>query len=335
MRTLAIAQYWQRHVGPVAYACCQLTDGLDQRLRQEGMTLHGCEHPAGSHADASWTQGLVQSFDALILDGYLFDDSYQEGVFRGRSTGLVVDDYHHATHQHADLVLNPNLGADAQAYRHPQRVLAGCRYTLLRDEFLVAVQGGWKRTIHQASDRPIRILVTLGGSDPVNATTVVAQVLNTLDVEGPFETQIVLGPGFRHHAELHQVPGVKEERFQVVSSPPDLAGLYQWADVAICAGGGSNWELSMFGTPRLVLPIADNQREVARQLASCGACLVADYQDSKQLALKITQLVLSPELRQRMMESSQELVDGQGRKRVVEAILQHIRNQDDNGPVTV
>ena len=93
--------------------------------------------------------------------------------------------------------------------------------------------------------------------------------------------------------------------------------------------------MSLFGIPRVLIPIADNQQPVAEALGNAGACLVADREVPGQLEGKIRELVLSAEMRIRMMEVSRRLIDGRGRERVIQQIVDRLVERDSHGPCSV
>ena len=103
----------------------------------------------------------------IVLDGYHFDGSFQDGLVAGGRRVLALDDYCHAGWYHADLVLNQNAGAEAVLYanRAPTTVLLlGPRFALLREEF--REWSGQHRRIPLCARR---VVVTLGGSDPTTS----------------------------------------------------------------------------------------------------------------------------------------------------------------------
>lgn len=107
----------------------------------------------------------------------------------------------------------------------------------------------------------------------------------------------------------------------------NMVPLYQWADLAICGGGSSNWEMSCLGVPRLVIPIAENQRPVARQLAANGVCEILEDGTPEQLRERVRQLLLSSGQRNQMMMASRSMVDGRGSQRVVDHLLNQLNCQ--------
>ena len=48
--------------------------------------------------------------------------------------------------------------------------------------------------------------------------------------------------------------------------PEVMAG----ADLAIAAGGSTNWELAFLGLPSMIITVAENQSAIAQQLGKMG-----------------------------------------------------------------
>ena len=91
-----------------------------------------------------------------------------------------------------------------------------------------------------------------------------------------------------------------------------------------CACGGTSWERCSLGLPTLVVVTADNQRDIARDLAAAGAVEVigdAGEVTEKTLATRIAALRDDPSRRRDMARSAASVCDGQGVARVVAALM--------------
>ena len=202
----------------------------------------------------------------FVVDGYHFDAEYQKSIKAAGYKLLWIDDYGHADHYYADLVLNQNISADPFLYsnREPYtQLLLGPRYALLRREF--ERWQDWQREIPPMAQK---VMVTLGGADPDNVTLKVIQALKQVDVPG-LEAQIVIGPA-NPHLELLKKEIGDESRLNLLMNVADMPALMAWADVAISAGGTTGWELAFMGLPGLIIILADNQRPVGQWLDQSG-----------------------------------------------------------------
>ena len=285
MRCLALAEPWLQAGSAVTLLTASPPPALRARAEVLGVTIKELSAASDSPADASETIAFAQSLRAtwLVLDGYHFDAGFQRAVKSAGLRLLVFDDTAHATHYAADFVLNQNLGASASLYPHRDpttRLLLGPRFVQLRGEFAsfnaqaanprlssLAPIGGEGRG---EGARPPRVLVTLGGSDPDNATGEVLSVLRTIP---NLTADLILGPANPHAGALQSAIRNPQSAIHLHQNPPDLPPLMARADLAICAGGTTAWELSFLGVPMLVLVLAENQRTNAERLAATGAAV--------------------------------------------------------------
>jgi UDP-2,4-diacetamido-2,4,6-trideoxy-beta-L-altropyranose hydrolase len=262
---------------------------------------------------------LEDDVDLLIVDHYGLDITWESRLADACGSIVVIDDL--ADRQHAaDLLLDQNLRPDgAYAYEAlvPDRcrVLSGPRYALIRDEY-VRARHPW-RNRNGAS----RVLVTLGGVDDLALIRVIVEGLSALDSQLAAVDLVVAEPGLVRGA---LGPLVKALPLQIHGPQPHLADLMSQADVAIGAGGGTTWERLCIGLPSVITSRADNQRRGTRELAARGA--VIDLGDADELTSAgvrdaVDVLAASDEQRRRMHELGQALVDGYGRKRVIESII--------------
>ena len=139
MRMMALSQAFRRRGGKVAMVVGELPRVLIRRLESEKIQLYQIRHHQGDAADAVDTREIAFAYQPnwIALDGYRFTDAYQSTIADSPAKLIVMDDFGHAAHQHADLVINQNIYSSATEPGPgcgPQR-LFGIRYALLRDEF--------------------------------------------------------------------------------------------------------------------------------------------------------------------------------------------------------
>lgn len=318
MRCLALAQAWQETGGAVCFALAWPTPTLETRLQAEGMTVvHLTDIAVGSSADADATIALAQqrNVEWVVVDGYHFDAAYQRQIKQAGLSLLFIDDYAHASHYYADIVLNQNIYARAEMYasREPYtRLLLGTEYALLRREFWA--WRDWQRPI---SDKARKILVSLGGGDPDNMTLTVIQALQQLPDDD--WTAIVLVGGQNPHYHELATAVANDPRIQLRQNATNVPELMAWADIAVSASGSSSWELCFMGVPTLLIVLAENQRPIAKGLANQRAIIDMGWHRSLQpmhIAQSL-QLILSDlDKRQQFSQTGRRLVDSAGAKAV-------------------
>jgi UDP-2,4-diacetamido-2,4,6-trideoxy-beta-L-altropyranose hydrolase len=328
MRCLALAQAWRHTHGPVTFIGRLESTPLQARLVREGFGLL----PVASSAAYSRETGVLpaqlpipeeDSGAWYVVDGYHFDLAHHRALRQAGFHVLVIDDNAHLSAYEADIILNQNLHADKLRYRcNPDAVsLLGTKYALLRQEFLPAIQPA-----RMPPSLCRRILVTLGGADPGNVSLTVLKALQRLcgNHRADLEVRVVVGPANPHLAALQR--GLVNLPFvcDLVSASDDMPTLMHWADVAVTAAGGTCWELACLGVPFGTIVVADNQEQVAEELAAAGVSVhfgrVRELRNEK-LAADIASLMADDEQRRMMVETGRRLVDGHGAARVVEMMV--------------
>lgn len=317
MRCLALAQAWQE-VGGAAHFLGNVAPMLEARLRAEGMGTSQLNAVPGDSADAAQSIALAREMEAawVVADGYQFDAANQQAIKEAGLRLLFLDDYGHASHYCADLVLNQNIYAHPSLYakREPYTtLLLGTRYALLRREFWPWC--GWQRKIPPVARR---VLVTLGGADPNNITPKVIQALGLVRVSS-LETVVVVGGSNPYYEELQAAARHSSFAIRLEHNVANMASLMARADVAVSAGGSTCWELAFMGLPSIVLALAENQDAIAEGLDSAGVVRSLDRQgDVTVLELRngLEKLIQGEAVRAKMCGLGQQLVDGLGGHRV-------------------
>ncbi len=278
--------------------------------------------PTGSAADADRTLRQAAELDAswVVADGYDLGSAFQERLVAGGVWLLSLDDRSRAGPHHAHLVLDQSI--DASPSHYPDRaartrLLLGSRYVLLRPAF----RGGDFET-SSIPPRASRILVTMGGADPVDATSRIADVLAEID-DPELRAVLLMGPANPRRAAL--AARIQDPRLEVRGPVQAMIPLLEWADLAIAAAGSTTWELCRVGVPTLLVVLADNQEPVARGVAAHGAAVNLGRHDALRagsLAASIEALRADPEARGSLSAAGRALVDGGGAERVLEAMLE-------------
>ena len=330
MRCLALGQAWQEQGNVAHFALATEIPTLETRLTSEGIITHCLAVKAGSDADAIQTTKLAHHIGArwVVVDGYQFNAGYQQAIKQAQLRLLFLDDYGHAEHYYADLVLNQNISADEAFYynREPYtRLLLGRRYTLLRREFWA--YRGWQRTIPVVARR---VLVTMGGSDPNNVTLRIIRALEQATVKR-LEAIVVVGAHNPHIETLRTAVQFSRIRIQLQQNSTHMPELMAWADVAISAGGSTCWELAFMGLPSLVGVIADNQLGIALGLARQNVAQNLGWFEAineDYISEALISLVNDYARRVRTSEAGHRLVDGKGGQRIGAAIQDYDRTNN-------
>jgi spore coat polysaccharide biosynthesis predicted glycosyltransferase SpsG len=217
-------------------------------------------------------------------------------------------------------VLNQNLHADRRLYANCSthtRLLLGASYVLLRREFVDRAPD-----CVTVSDNARHVLVTMGGSNPVNVIEKIVLALAGID-DPAMKVRVLVWPGNRRLSDLAK--GIADPRIELQHAGDAMVETMQWADIAIAGAGTTTYELCFMGVPTLLVTLAENQNGVARAMKRESVCVDlggAQELDADTLSRHIQKLRDSPEERLRMSSRGREVVDGRGGARVLEAMVQ-------------
>lgn len=322
MRCLALAQAWQARGGKTILVSHDLAPALAQRIQTEQISLVPVRAGLNLAEDAALLieTARAQNAEWVVVDGYHFDANYQRVIKAAGFKLLVLDDNGDYEHYYADFVLNQNLHATPELYAQREaytKLLLGNRYVLLRREFLE-----WRMWERQIPDVAKRILVTLGGGDPENATLSVIRALNEIDIAG-LESVIVVGAASPHRQVIERMAKQSHVKMRVESNVTDMPALMAWADVAISGAGSTVWELAFMGLPSIVMPLAENQKEIARELTARRFFLSFQkltQENQDEFARGLTTLCSDSVRRTEMSHGARTLIDGKGAARVVQEL---------------
>lgn len=330
MRCLALAHAWQDRLGHAVIATARPSRALEARLIQERLGVQHINVEPGSRADADLTIDLARKLRAgwIVLDGYHFCSDYQQAIKEAGLHLLVIDDFGHADHYAADIVLNQNIYAAEHFYPSRKgytRLLLGTQYVLLRREF--QEWSSWQRTLPEVASK---VLVTLGGSDPDNVTRRVVLALREIP-EKNLRVIVLIGGNNPHREQLEFVVRSAGGSIELQTNAMDMPSLMAWADCAIGAGGTTSWEAAFMALPNALLILADNQEATVKALAERGVSLNlgrGSEAKSREIAAALNGWFSSAHCRCDMARRGRELVDGKGAARTVGLMLEIVQKED-------
>jgi UDP-2,4-diacetamido-2,4,6-trideoxy-beta-L-altropyranose hydrolase len=322
MRCLALAEAWQDTGGEVSYVSAFYAQALEVRLKREGIQIQHTYEKVGTRGDADETARIAQEHGAdwIVVDGYRFGAGYQKAIKDSGLSLLFVDDYGHADHYYADIVLNQNIYADIYFYPKYEpytQFLLGTKYALIRKEFLKL------SSLHRdIPDIARKILVTFGGSDPNNVTLKIVEALKKINVN-KIDVIVIIGGANPYFNLIHEI--VKDlPNFTLIKNAENMPELMAWADIAISAGGSTCWELAFMGLPSILCPIAKNQKIITQELFKIHASVgfpLGKLTSTKDVAHFIDSFLNNKKLRTDFSRTQKKIVDGAGAKNIVSIMI--------------
>lgn len=254
MRCLALAAALREEGAEVTLASDEMIDALRRRANAIGVrTVPRVPVPDF----AEW----------VVFDGYHLDARARSVLTPPASRTLVIDDLA-GNIADAALILNQNLYATPAGPTRPiseAELLAGPAYALLRPEFAALTP---ERPQPDVADR---ILVTMGGADPGNATATVIAALAAIRPSP--DVRVVIGAA---HSSIEAIERLGAAHgFFVVRDADSLAPHLAWADVVVSSCGTSVLESACAGRPIVGVVLAANQRAVADAVEREGIGVIA------------------------------------------------------------
>lgn len=246
--------------------------------------------------DAADTKAVIgDDVDWLVLDHYAFDARWQIAVAGPRTKIMVIDDLADRAHE-ANLILDQNLGRKPHDYddlvpEHCNRLI-GPRYALLRPEFAAGRAASRAARLR----RPLQhILVTMGGTDVIDATSRVMDAISCAILPNGAHLTVVMGSNAPALKRVRTLAAQMPWPTTVLVDVLDMAELMAQADLAIGAGGSTTWERCCMGLPGIIIQTADNQANAVNAMHALGAAFNPGALQSKafgnQLRYGLTQLM--------------------------------------------
>src|SRR5262249_45410953 len=183
-------------------------------------------------------------------------------------------------------------------------------YALLRREFR-----SWQSLPRRFPADARQVLVTLGAADPRNLTAAVVGSLGPT-LSAAAEIVVVVG-GSNPHADALAVRAAQLPNCRLVRDPGgDMPRLMAAADLGVCGGGSTMWEMAGMGVPFIPIVIAENQRQAVAAMARDGYPIVDGAAIARDLPAPAVALAADAGRRAALSRRGHQLVDGRGAERV-------------------
>lgn len=291
------------------------------RLKQLGRTA--CDMQAEQKSEHKHIPQVI------LVDSYFVTAEYLQALRTYGRVYLLEDMPGHIWP--VDGVINYNAFADLRSYEEIYRknkenlsdmdvkqhtkLYIGASYVPIRSQF-----AGYN---YQVQGQVKELLVTTGGGDREN---IAGKILERLEYM-KCRVHVVSGP-YNPHGEW--LDSYARAHLQVVvhRRVEDMARLMLQCDLAVTAGGTTVYELCALGVPFVCFSYAENQEALTEYVGGQEIGLNAGkyHRDSGETLYNIGNLVqraaADPRLRRQMSQRARKLVDGQGARRLAEALLE-------------
>lgn len=289
-------------------------------LEIEAQQNHSAWLGADWTIDAEQTIAAIgeMAIDWLIVDHYALDVGWEKTLRSLCTKLMVIDDLADRPHD-CDLLLDQNLGRDAEHYRQlvPNNctVLAGPHYALLRPEFANMRAESLR---NRAPPQIKHLLITMGGVDYIDATGKVLEALQDCPLAEDLRITVVMGSHAPWLARVQLLAKQMPQPTEVKINVNNMAQLMADSDLAIGAAGSTSWERCCLGLPSIVAVQAANQQLIANALELSGAAKTFNINVGvKAIRSLIASVLINRNILQQMTKSASTITDGKGVERVI------------------
>lgn len=164
--------------------------------------------------------------------------------------------------------------------------------------------------------RPV-ILVSMGGSDPLDLTRMAACALSK--ITAPFKARFIIGPGFRNIQRLSREIEAMSPTFEAVQGIADIGPEFAAADLALVTFGVTAYELAALGVPALYLTLTDDHSLSASSFGEAGMGIVLGLGRVlriEDIARAVWKLIRDQDRRRDMRAAGLNTVDGTAGRRI-------------------
>lgn len=319
-----------REVSPASQK--QLQDlGIELRSFSIPDTINKKSEREQFDAETSWE--LIQqnrSDSALIVDSYQLGEIWQTFFFDKVERLCVIDELDDRIYR-CHMLVDQTYGKTAEEVknRFPDIVTlcVGSEYALVRKQFSELRQASLQQRA-AGINKPKKILITMGGSDAKNASSIFIKALQLHRQARDLCVTVVVGELCPHIDVIKMAFEQAEfaEKHLLINTA-DMAQLMAASDICISAAGSTLLELATLGVPTLSLQTADNQRRQNDNLAKDGALIAMGHRhnaDPQSLYTMHLNKVLDGHVDlSALSKRIAQVTDGRGAERVADVLLGH------------
>jgi UDP-2,4-diacetamido-2,4,6-trideoxy-beta-L-altropyranose hydrolase len=258
----------------------------------------------------------LQKVDTLLIDSILIHRSLFKQIAKIVSNIIFIDDYYQWKHKKG-IIIDWTVFAEKNRkdkINKSEKYLLGTTYAALRKEF-------WDIPKKKVSNFMKNILITFGGNDLRNLSPKIISLINSYFPNS--ETTVIIGGSYNN---LKEIEAEVNESTTLVFSPDatKMKDCMLKADIAIASGGQTLYELARVGVPTIAIILVDNQIDDTNGWQKTGFLLNAGWWNDNRLEENIVTLItkcLKRSNREKMGVIGRSFIDGQGAKRIAQAII--------------
>ncbi len=324
VRCLTLADSLKSNGHTVEFICKKIDGNLIELIEARGYLTYEIAYSSATGRQVNWADDVSEAkkailakgvYDWIVVDHYFLDLKWEIAMKNHCKKLMVIDDLANRNHS-CDLLLDQNY-EDNSRYNNlvgnKCKKLLGPKFALLNEAYAKF------RAIREYPTATIsRVFIYFGGSDVFNLTerSLLALCCNELN---SIYVDIVVGPSYAHHDSLRLLAN-QRGRTTIHNHLSNLATLMAAADIAIGAGGVTNWERICVGLPSILISVAENQELISQILNQKGIVNYLGKHDSvsaEAIFRALKSEINNPNLLKKIGEGM-DLCDGLGVRRVIE-----------------
>lgn len=260
------------------------------------------------------------SEDYVIVDSYKADIEHYKKIALKSKRALYIDDNGRIEYPRG-IIVNPAIDSSYidYSYMPEERVLKSSKYVILRPAFRYIENKKLQENVR-------RIVVIMGGTDIRNITTKI--VNNICEVNQNIIFDVVVD-AFQFE-KLSSINKIKNVNYHKDLSEIEMKQIMLNADMAISGAGQTIYELIATHTPFIAIQVAENQQNNIDSLKEQLPSQIVLRYDDENLIEKLQEKILEIkgcEFRKKLSEGMKNIIDGNGSKRIIDALLSERENE--------
>ncbi len=260
----------------------------------------------------------------LIIDSderIYYDEEFQKNII-SKNIYLFHITFKHDEHFFSHIIHNQNLLALEHEYSAQDytKKLLGPEFVILKPQYLKLRCKGL-----DFRDDVQNLLISFGGADSNNVTFQILKSLCQLKIKS--QINVVVGKMYSEINSLNELLKANPKMaIHIFQNTPEMPTLMYHADLAITSGGLTAWELACLGTPNIIISTSIRESLTAELLHRKRLAIYLGHRDQiSEIGKSIERILSNSEQRLELFNKSVELVDGNGTKRVIDAISELIQ----------
>jgi UDP-2,4-diacetamido-2,4,6-trideoxy-beta-L-altropyranose hydrolase len=255
----------------------------------------------------------IDRHDFCIIDSYCALQKIYEEIAKLCKKSLYIDDFGRLDYPEG-IIVNPSISAEEIEYKNDfcHEYLLGAEYIILRTPFL-------NKKKKQIYEKVKTVLITFGGSDPLNITFKITESLSKSYPEIKF---IVVFGAYSQDVEKMKAFSNVEPFFSITAE--EMCDLMLKSDFAISAAGQTIFELLILGIPFIAIKTAENQNnnmKALNKLLENIFTIDGNEKNFGSVLIHAFEKIKIKENRDCFLISAASMIDGLGVKRIINSLI--------------